>query len=161
MNIRSALLAMLLGVLPVTIAAEEDDHAHLTEAFGLRIVHAWTNATDGPVAFVYAEIENGADADRTLLGAESAVASGAALTGFALDGSVMTEIVLPELRIAPASHLDLAPGEVAIRLDGLSAPLHEGDDLDITLVFDAGRIEIEVAVEAADATAHSHAGHMH
>jgi copper(I)-binding protein len=154
-----ALFAILLATVPLTLAAEEDEH--LSEAHGLRIVHAWTNATEGDAALVYAEIENAADADRVLLGVESDAASGAMLVGFALESGETREIVLPELRIAPGTHLDLSPGEVAIRLEGLTTPLTEGEHLDVALMFDVGSVEIEVSVEAEDATAHGHTGHMH
>jgi DUF1009 family protein len=37
----------------------------------------------------------------------------------------------------------------------------EGDHLCVTLVTGAGELPLEVAVEAADARGHSHAGHAH
>lgn len=161
MRIILAVLTLACLVMPLTLVAEEGGEAHLSESYGLRILHAWTNATEGPMAFVYAEIENEGDTDRILLGAEGKGMASATLTGFAFDGDTTTEIALPELRIAPASHLDLSPGEVAIRLNGLVTPLVEGNHLILTLVFDAGKIEVEVAVEDEGATAHSHAGHAH
>lgn len=153
------LFTMILATLPLPLVAE--DAEHLSEANGLRIVHAWTNATQGDAALIYAEIENTADADRILLGAESGTATGAMLVGFALENGETREIVLPELRIAPGTHLDLAQAEVALRLEGLTAPLAEGEHLDVTLLFDVGPVEIEVAVEAEGASGHSHAGHLH
>lgn len=41
-------------------------------------------------------------------------------------------------------------------------PLEQGAHFDLVLEFaEAGSVEIEVAVEAAGATQHSHAGHSH
>ncbi|WP_157772696.1 hypothetical protein [Pseudoponticoccus marisrubri] len=57
--------------------------------------------------------------------------------------------------------LDLAPEGLAIRATGLSAAFDEGDTAEITLLTSAGDIALTVAVEAADARQHSHAGHSH
>lgn len=57
--------------------------------------------------------------------------------------------------------MELAPNGLAIRLEGLAAPLEEGETVDVTFTFDTGAVEVHVAVEDADARQHSHAGHQH
>ena len=64
--------------------AEGEDHAdedadHLAELEGLRLLHAWTNATDGDTAQVYVTIENMGDAEVYLTGAATGIAEAARL----------------------------------------------------------------------------------
>jgi copper(I)-binding protein len=150
--------AFSLMTLPVLA---QDDHAHLSEADGLRIVHAWTAATSGTEALVYMEIENGTDSLVTLSGAEAPDGMTADLVGFTYTDGIEAWQVLPAMPIASGQHLDLAPRSLALRLSGLTAPLAEGDEIEIEVLFGDLHMDVHVEVEAEGATAHSHAGHSH
>ncbi|WP_420393708.1 copper chaperone PCu(A)C [Acuticoccus sp.] len=133
----------------------------MASAAGLQVAHAWTNATAGPTALVYGEIHNDSQAEATLRSASSDAADAATMVGLQNAGGTLTMTPLPALPIGPGRTLELAPDELAIRLDGLGAPLQEGDSLEVDLAFDRTTIRVTVAVEAEQARSHSHAGHAH
>ncbi|RDC69842.1 copper chaperone PCu(A)C [Rhodovulum sp. 12E13] len=145
----------------------EDDHAHgddahLAEAGGLRLVHAWSRATDGDETLIFVEIENSGDNTRSLIGGGSPHAAAAEVVGFRLVDGTPTYEPLPEVPIAPGTEMSLAPEGLALRLTGLDAALEEGDGLPVTFAFNDGlEIRATAQIEASNATRHSHAGHMH
>lgn len=145
-------------------AAHEDesgDTAHLSTMGDLRLLHGWTRATTDDTALIFVEIENTGETPVTLTGGASELAEGAALVGFTLVGGAPSYPELPALPVAPGIEMVLAPQGVALRLDGLSRDLAEGDSFDVTLAFAEAEVELTVEVEAADATQHGHAGHAH
>ncbi len=152
-------IALLLAALAVPAAAQEN--GHVAEAGGLRVVHAWTPATDGPEALVFLEVENRGNAAVTLTGATADAAEDATLVGHALAGGESTWTPLPGVPVEPGGDLHLEPDVLAIRLAGLAAPLEEGAQLDVTVLFGDLALPVTVPVEPEGATAHSHAGHVH
>lgn len=161
-------LLLSLGLATTAIADDtHDDHdhdeqdTHLAVMDGVEVLHPWTNAGTGPMALIFAEVENTGDTALTLLGAESDDATSAELVGFMLKDGSENYQVIPMLEIAPGRELDLAPRGVAIRLNGLTTPRTEGDEIEIHLLTDRGELALHVAVEAEDAMKHSHAGHAH
>jgi len=146
--------------------AGDDDEAgdasdHVSEAGWVRIVHGWTRATTDDEALVFAEIENTSDSEITLTGAATEVADEAVLVGFQMKDGSLGYVPLPGVPLSPGRDMMLAPNGLAIRLEGLDEPLTKGDTVDVTFSFDAGEVEVHVAVEDADASQHSHAGHQH
>jgi copper(I)-binding protein len=161
--IRAALLALLLAA-PAMAHDDhhhDDDVPHVFEAEGLRVVHPWAAATDGPEAMIYMEIENAGVAPARLLGASTEAAGEIGLVGHVLQDGEMVAMPLPELLLEPGTDTVLEPDGAAIRVIGLSAPLEEGHHLELTLITDGAAIPLMVAVEPAGARAHSHAGHAH
>ncbi|WP_127144853.1 copper chaperone PCu(A)C [Pelagibacterium montanilacus] len=143
---------------------DHDDHGHddhVAQADGLRAVHAWTNATDGALALVYVELENTSGQAATLLGAEAMIAEGAMLVGLENVDGELRYAEIPQMPIPAASELVLSPNGLAIQLSGLAAPLLEGESFEIELEFEGAHLDAVVAIEAAGATQHSHAGHQH
>ncbi|WP_068088829.1 copper chaperone PCu(A)C [Polycladidibacter stylochi] len=143
----------------------EHDHAehseHLSVHDGLRVVHAWTPATKEDHALVYFELENESKQTKELKGAESAIATSAQIVGFRFkngEGGYDSINVLP---LGAGQHMEFAPNELAVLLDGLKKPLHQGDSFELELHIDNHHMDIHVAVEAQGATQHSHAGHQH
>ena len=69
---RALVAALVLNSSPL-IAAEgtHSDDDHLSERDGVRIVHAWTQATNDDHAMVFMEIENKSDQDVQLIGASN------------------------------------------------------------------------------------------
>jgi hypothetical protein len=159
--LRHTLVAALLAASLAAVPALAEDAAHLAEAEGLRVLHAWARATDTGEAFVFAEIENRGATERLLTGVEAQGASAGRVVGFALKDGQGSWTVLPSIPVAAGGDLDLAPEVLALRLDGLALPLVEGGHLDVTFVFDTLRIPAEAEVLSPDARAHSHAGHSH
>jgi periplasmic copper chaperone A len=98
----------------------------------------------------------------TLSGAEDRDGLTAELVGFTYKDGVEAWQVLPAMPIAAGQHLDLAPRSLALRLSGVNAPLAEGDEIEIEVLFGDLHLDVHVEVEAEGARpAHSHAGHSH
>ncbi len=150
----------VLAAATVVSAEDHDDH-HVSELNGVRAVHAWTRSTSGNTALVFVDIENGSDAIVLIEGGHSEDAATVELVGFRLkDGQPVYEPV-GSVPVSPGKEMQLAPERLALRLSGLRQPLEEGGEFEMEIVFDIGEIDVHVAVEAADATQHSHAGHSH
>jgi copper(I)-binding protein len=172
--IRAALFSLALIASP---ALAQEDHAdehheehehedgeqdeHVSEANGVRAIHAWVNATTGSNALVYADIENGSDAVVTLTGAETEIAASAEIVGLENTGGELSYTAIPVLPIPAGADMVFAPNGLAIALSGLTGPLVEGEHFDLELEFDGLHLDLEVAIESAAATQHGHAGHNH
>jgi copper(I)-binding protein len=157
---RKMLLALASSVmLAAPLGAEE--HEHVATAGDIRIVHAWARAAaGGGDTLVFMEIENKGAADR-LLSAETDKASSAEPVGITMKDGASTTTPLGPVDIGTGETV-LDPGGMAIALRGLTGNLVKGEDFDLTLQFEkAGAVELDVEIEAADATEHSHAGHAH
>ena len=142
-------------------ADETSNDDHLSTMGDVRLLHGWTRATDGDTALVFVEIENTGTTPVTLTGGAAALAESAALVGFTLVDGEPSFAELPALPVAPGTEMVLAPQGVALRLDGLSRELADGDSFALSLAFADAEVDLTVQVEAADATQHSHAGHAH
>ena len=162
--IRPLTLAVLLATIAVPVAIAQDDHGHGEHVFaanGIEIVHPWARtAAAGDETFVFFDLHNDGAADR-LVGASSTTAGDIHIVGLSIgaDGATVQEVGAIDI---PEGEFAFDPGGLALELHGLTAALEQGGHLDLVLEFaNAGPIEIEVAVEAADAGQHSHAGHSH
>jgi copper(I)-binding protein len=158
-----ALASLCVAALAASaFAADEHEHDHhVSDLGGVRAIHAWTRATNADTALVFVEIENGSAGTVLLEGAESAAAATAELVGFQMKDGEPGYVVLPKMPIAAGRELVLEPEGLALRLTGLQAPLVRGDEVEVELEFDIGHMDVDVAVEAENATRHSHAGHAH
>lgn len=153
----SAILAMAM---PGTRAAE--DEGHVARVGDLEVVHAWARASHGPDGAVYMEIHNEGQAEDRLLGGRTEVAEVVEVHGATMRDGAMISERMDAMPIQAGADLDLEPAAVFLKLIGLRAPLIEGRHFDMVIEFEwAGSIEVEVSIEAADATQHSHAGHTH
>ncbi|MEM8591032.1 MAG: copper chaperone PCu(A)C [Pseudomonadota bacterium] len=146
----------------------DEEHAHSDEGSNHKatlgdvvLLHAWTPATEEAEALVFVEIDNDGDAPVTLLGAESDLAEAVELVGFQLKDGAGSYASLPKLPIAAGAKMELAPNAVAFRMSGVTQHLHQGDEFELHIEFDAGEVHMMVQVEAEGATQHSHAGHNH
>ena len=159
------LRALLLAALLPLPALARDDHGeakHLAEAEGLRVLHAWTNAGAGDTAEVYMEIENAGDAPFTLASAHAEGVEMATIVAPPVNATGVVPETLDGLLLRPGVEMALEPNGLHVLLTGVEAPRKEGDEIDLTLVFEPqGEVEVHVQVEAEDATQHSHAGHSH
>ena len=168
------LFAALFGLFAFAAFANEEDHGHDDHAGeahadsehkatlgNVTLLHAWAAETEGSEVFVYVEIDNEGDAPITLLGAEADIAGAVELVGFQSKDGVASYAPLPMLPIAAGAELILAPNAVAFRMTDVTTHLHEGDDFEIHVVFDAGEVAMMAQVEPEGATQHGHAGHNH
>lgn len=148
---------------PPAFAGEGHGHdEHVSEAAGVRIIHAWTPATRHDHARVYMEIENGSEGPVTIMGGETEIGSAVALMGAPIKASESEPVALGEYTVPAGTDMVLEPATMFLMIDGLTAPLAEGDAFRMHVLLEpVGEIEIEVAVEAEGATQHSHAGHSH
>ena len=160
MRLLPIVLTAALSALPAL--AQEDEFAdHLSEKDGVRILHAWANATDGDHGFLFLEIENQSETEVTLTSAATEMAEAAHLVASPLTAG-QDPVEIEALPIPAGSDMALEPGGVAFELHGLTQPLVEGAKFEAMLALTPlGEIEVHVEVEAADATQHSHAGHNH
>ena len=157
------LAAAIILITPLTAAwsADDDHDDHLSELGGVRVLHAWTRATDADHAEVFMDIENTGDAELSLISAETDIADEVHI--LAIDHAAGGKAVdIDALPISAASETILAPDGVFLELHGLDKSLAKGDEFEMHLHLDPlGEIEVHVQVEAANAANHSHAGHSH
>ena len=140
--------------------ANDEDEDHLAELSGLRLLHAWTNATTDDHAHLYLTIENDGE-EAFLTGASTEIAAEAHIVAQPMDAGGEPEEI-GTLPLPAGSDMALEPGGVFIELHGLTEALVEGGAFEVVLTFDPlGDVEVHVQVEAEDARQHSHAGHNH
>ena len=171
---RAFTLALCLALAPFAAFGHEeghghahghghDDHAgHLAEAGGVRLIHAWTNATRGDVARVFIEIENTGETEVVLTGGAAGIASSVRLMGAPVQAGATGPVEIGTFPIAAGADITLAPDGLYLELAGLDRRLEQGDDFVMHVELEPiGDVEVRVEVEAANARNHSHAGHNH
>lgn len=107
-------------------------------------------------AGAYLILENrGKEADR-LVAVSTPVARSVELHTMALDGNVMRMREVGAIDLGAGARIEMKPGEgFHVMLMGLQKPLTAGDSFPMTLQFEkAGKIEINVTVEAGRGAAH-------
>lgn len=157
---RYVLAAGLIALALVTPVWAQDD-GHEANVGAITIVHPWARAAEaGADGLVFMEIENGGVQDR-LMGGRTALAGDVHIVGLTLSGDQVVTQEIGPIAVAPG-HFMLDTGGVALALHDLSMPLVEGEHIELVVMFEiAGEVTIEVEIEAADASQHSHAGHSH
>jgi hypothetical protein len=125
----------------------------------LKIAHPWTRATAaaGAAGGGFLTVRNTGTAPDRLLRAESPAATTVELHTHINDGGVMRMRPVPDIPIPPGSEVTLQPGGLHVMLLGTRQKFERGARILLTLVFErAGRIEVELAVEAAGASSGVH-----
>jgi periplasmic copper chaperone A len=154
-------IAMLLAALPAA-AAEDDAEHHVAQKGDIKVVHAWSRATEAGEGAVFLEIENRGAKDDRLTGAETDVADRVEIHGATMQDGEMVSQPLELVDVPADGEFALEPGSVFLKLVGLKEPLRQGEGLEVGLEFaEAGELDVHVLVEAADATQHSDAGTVH
>lgn len=119
----------------------------------LTVTEAFSRATPGrgPGA-AYATIQGGDAADR-LLSVTSPRAAKVALHSMTMQGDVMRMREIPAIEIPAGATVKLAPGALHLMLEGLTAPLRQGETVPLVLTFErAGERRVEAPVGALGAT---------
>ncbi|ART80748.1 copper chaperone PCu(A)C [Oceanisphaera avium] len=135
--------------------------AHNYQVGELEISHPWARPLP-PVATVgvaYFTVSNTGEADDVLLSAQSPIAEKVEIHTHVKEGELMKMRKLDDLTIAAKEQQQLAPGGLHLMLMGLKEVPELGSRFPVTLNFkNAGKVEIEVAVDEATA---EHAEHEH
>lgn len=137
--------------------------SHEFRAGDLLIDHPWTRAVGerAPTAAGYLVIRNtGATADR-LLAAETPRASRVEMHEMSVtDGIMRMRPITVGIALPPGAEVRLAPGGQHLMLIAPQGGFAQGSRVPVTLVFErAGRVDVELGVEAAGARGSSHDGH--
>jgi periplasmic copper chaperone A len=122
--------------------------AAMAQTNQLEVTNAWARATPGKAenGAAYLTIQSPA-ADR-LVSVSSPVAKKAELHTMSMEGMVMKMRPLAGLDIPAGQPVTLKPGGEHIMLEGLGAPLREGQSFPLTLTFEkAGTRTVTVAIE--------------
>ncbi|MDO5631255.1 MAG: hypothetical protein Q4G22_05385 [Paracoccus sp. (in: a-proteobacteria)] len=158
---RRSLIALSLALFPAIAPAGGDHAHHVSEADGLRLLHVWTPARSaGEEALIYLELENLSGADTALTGG-AALAQPLQVVGFQYGSSGERWVVLPALPLTAGHKVALEPRVLALRLDRLPRALTAGDALEIAVQIGDVHLDAHAEIGARNATAHSHAGHVH
>jgi copper(I)-binding protein len=157
MSLLSRLAAAMVPLLASATAL-----AHEYRAGPLLIDHPWARATVSvqKVGAGYLTIRNeGQQADR-LIGARSPIVPSIEMHTHEIDAQGVARMgQLEAIELPPGATVELAPGGMHLMLIGLSAPLREGEDFPLTLVFErAGEVEVRVDIEPLRGGLH-HGGH--
>jgi Uncharacterized protein conserved in bacteria len=111
----------------------------------------------GGASAAYLTIETGGASDRLVAAASPAAARVELHEHILEDGVAKMREVAAGIPVAPDAPAVLEPGGYHVMLMGLTAPLAEGDAIDLTLTFEAaGEITVTVPVRAMAA---GHGGH--
>lgn len=137
--------------------------AHDFRAGDLQISHPWTRAVaaSAPTAAGYMTIRNtGSVADR-LVGAETPRVNKVEQHEMTMADGIMRMRPIPGgIAVPPGQEVRLAPGGLHLMLIGPQGGFTQGARVPLTLVFErAGRVDVELAVEAAGARGSGHDGH--
>lgn len=128
-------------------------HSHTKK--GLEIVHPWTpamvepNQTNVPV---YMTLKNDADIAERLLGATTPLAAKVEIIDLRSQAGIQLPVAVSALPVPPGGKLVLGTEGPRLLLSGFKKRLVAYDTFNLTLQFEkAGRVEIEVMVEEAEA----------
>ena len=156
-----SIIALTASLLTGPAFAEDDDH--VSEIGEIRLLHGWAREPEGheDTAQVYFEIEHNGSTPATLVGAATEVAQSAEVMAASTKAGG-EPIALGAFPLTPGQDFDLGPETVFIQLNGLSDHLHEGDEIEMTVMIEPfGEVELHVEIMEHDAKNHAHAGHNH
>jgi periplasmic copper chaperone A len=122
--------------------------AAMAQTSQLEVTNAWARATPGKAENGAAYLTIQSPTPDRLMSASSPVAKKAELHTMSMEGMVMKMRPLAGLDIPAGQPVTLKPGGEHIMLEGLGAPLREGQSFPLTLTFEkAGIRTVTVAIE--------------
>ena len=122
--------------------------AALAQTNELEVTNAWARATPGKAENGAAYLTIQSPTPDRLVAVSSPAAKKAELHTMSMEGMVMKMRPLAGLDIPAGQPVTLKPGGQHIMLEGLNAPLREGQSFPLTLTFEkAGSRTVTVAVE--------------
>lgn len=158
--------AILIAMAPLAHAQDTHEHeheheGHVAELGAARLLHAWTRATHDDHALVFVEIENNGDTALTISGGSSPIAQSVELVGFQPKDGAEAYVALGPVAVPAHATMTLAPEQLALRLNGLSTALEEGETYLLEILLGDTPVALTLTVEPAGAHQHHHAGHQH
>ncbi len=150
-SLRCALAGMALALASQSVLAQPLS----VESAQVRAVPPVSTTT---AAFMV--LHNQGDSDLALVDAQSPAAEITELHNHIDVDGVMQMRQVPEIRVPAGGSAKLAPGGLHLMLIDLVAPLHEGDEVEITLVLDSGeRMTLAVPVRRIEVMGGDMSGH--
>ncbi|MCH8496999.1 MAG: copper chaperone PCu(A)C [Marinobacter sp.] len=157
-----ALVAVVMGL---GLALSPVTMAHDYRVGSLEIDHPWSRPTPPgmPVGVGYMVITNHGSDDVRLVAAESPRTETVSIHESFMEGGVMRMQTMADGLLIPAgATVELKPHSYHLMLEGLNAPLKEGERVALTLTFDgAPTAEVELHVEPLDGDEGHHHHHHH
>ena len=147
-SIKAASLFAVLSAASVASATAQ------TPAPQVQVSNAWSRATPGGASTAAIYLTLASPAGDTLTGASSPVATTAMVHEMAMDGPVMRMRPLPALTLPPGQPVTLQPGGSHIMLEGLRAPLKQGQTVPLHLTFaKSAPVDVSASVAGIGASA--------
>ena len=125
----------------------------------ITIENAFARASIGTArnSAAFMSITNHSDKEDRLLGVKTKIASKSSLHNHINDNGIMKMRQVEYLIIAGNNSFELKPGGFHIMLLRLKAPLIEGNQFNLTLIFkNAGEISVSVRIKKLGAMSHIH-----
>lgn len=122
----------------------------------------WIRGTVAPQTATGAFMQLTAERDTRLVAARSPIAAEVEIHEMRMENNVMRMRRIDSVDLPAGKQVDLKPGGFHLMLNGLKAPLREGERVPVSLVFEGGgqaaqTMTIEVPVRAL----HGKGGHRH
>ena len=165
-------LSPIFAALLLTACAESGDSGHstaITEACDqspagqVTVVESWIRPTpEGrPMSAAYLTVCNRSDTNLILTGVEATIAQTVELHETTRDrDGVASMAPVDTIEIAPGGSVSLEPGGKHIMLIGVKEPIAAGDDVNLTLQFEAApSIDLSVKARDENAAMGGHKGH--
>ncbi len=152
-----------LVVALVALSMSAVSMAHAEDA-GIQVDQVWARATPGAVksGAIYLTIVNNGKADDQLTAITSPAADHAMVHVMKMTGNVMSMRPVPSLTVPAGKSIKLDPAsDYHVMLEGLKAPLKEGQTVAITLTFaQAGQKQVTATIAKVGAMEPTDMGKM-
>jgi hypothetical protein len=141
------------GWLALALWVNSASYADIDER-SVEISEAWTRATAPGQETAGVDLTISSKFAATLVGASSPVAGSVALHSMTSEGGMMRMNEVQSIELPAGKHVNLEESGYHLMLDGLKAPLKEGDYVPLTLSFKTGKqgvmkIEAKAVVKSA------------
>lgn len=137
---KPAIFALIAGLLPLAAMAQTQ----------ISTEYVYIHATNPKSAAAYMVIRNDGGQTCTLMGVSTPAAARAELHSTRDEGGVMKMVAIGPVDIGPGESLALAPGWDHLMLMGLTAPLKDGDQVELVLdMGDCGLVQVQAPVDNA------------
>ena len=154
-------LGFLILLTSPLFSGGRQNHDHRSHALeNLRIEDPWIRPAPqaGGTSAGYAQITNSGTSPDRLIHVHTTISSMVELHTHIMEGGLARMRQVDGIDLAPGTTTELKPGGLHIMFMGLSAPLSDGDEVELTLVFEqAGEITMTVPVRnPPDRQGHHH-----
>ena len=138
-------------------------HPLAAQGAGVVVEQPWARAAlQGGNGGAFLTLRNTGTAPDRLLAASTPLARTTEIHETVREGEVMRMRPVPAIEIPAGGSVTLRPGGAHVMMTGLSGALRAGTTVPLTLTFErAGAVEVQVAVQAAGASAPASGHHAH